>query len=67
MRRMAYGSGEAHDHGGGAALRVAPGAMSEIVVTLAQAGVLEMSSLLPGHFEAGKRVSVAVGTQPVAN
>lgn len=67
MRRMANSSGEEHNHGGGAALSVAPGAMGEIVVTFAQAGVLEMACLLPGHFEAGMRGSITVGTRPVAN
>jgi hypothetical protein len=35
------------------------------VVTFAQPGTLDIACLVPGHFEAGMRGSVNVGTQPV--
>lgn len=50
----------AHQHGGGAALSVKPGDMGEMVVTFAEAGTLQMACLVPGHYEAGMRGSIAV-------
>jgi uncharacterized cupredoxin-like copper-binding protein len=67
MRQIAAGKAVAHSHGGGAAVSVPAGEMGELVVTFAQAGPLEIACLIPGHFEAGMRASIAVGTQPVAD
>ena len=67
MRQIAAGKAVAHNHGGGAALSVAAGQMGELVVTFSQPGPVEIACLIPGHFEAGMRGSVQVGTQPVAN
>jgi len=67
MRQIAAGKPVAHNHGGGAALSVAAGEIGEMVVTFPQAGALEIACLIPGHFEAGMRASIAVGTQPVAH
>ncbi len=50
-----------HGHAGGAAISVAPGQTGELVVTLAQAGQLQMACLVPGHYEAGMRGKVQVG------
>ena len=66
MRQIATGKAVAHNHGGGAALSVAPDQMGELVVTFAQAGNIEIACLVPGHFEAGMRGNVTVGTQPAA-
>lgn len=65
MREIAVGQAVHHQHGGGATLSVAPGAMGELVVTFAQPGTVEMACLVPGHFEAGMRGRIQVGTQPV--
>lgn len=69
MRKIAAGTVSAashsHQHGAGAALRVEAGKMGEIVVTFPQAGNLEMACLIPGHFEAGMRGTIEVGTNPV--
>jgi uncharacterized cupredoxin-like copper-binding protein len=53
-------AGQSHDHGGGAALRLAPGATGELVVTFKDAGPLEFACLIPGHFEAGMRGDITV-------
>jgi len=67
MRQIAAGKAVAHDHGGGAALSVAPGQMGELVVTFTRPGTIDIACLVPGHFEAGMRGNVIVGTQPVAS
>lgn len=69
MRQIAAGKvstdSHNHQHGGGAALRVEAGEKGEMVVTFAQATTVEMACLIPGHFEAGMRGKIEVGTQPV--
>ncbi len=69
MRQIAAGKVSAdshnHQHGGGAALRVEAGGKGEMVVTFAQATTVEMACLIPGHFEAGMRGTIEVGTQPI--
>ena len=65
MRQMAEGKVVQHQHGGGIALSLAPGEMGELVVTFAQPGALQIACLVPGHFAAGMRGRIQVGTQPV--
>ncbi|WP_167772803.1 cupredoxin domain-containing protein [Ramlibacter humi] len=60
VHAQAMREGEAHAHGGGAAIRLAPGATGELVVTFRDAGPLEFACLIPGHFEAGMRGDIAV-------
>ncbi len=67
MRRMAtVPTDHAHQHGGGAALTVAPGQTGELVVTFAQAGTVHMACLVPGHFEAGMRGQIAISGEGAA-
>jgi uncharacterized cupredoxin-like copper-binding protein len=49
-----------HAHGTGAAVRVKPGQSGELVVTLSQPVVLQIACLVPGHYEAGMRGTLAV-------
>jgi uncharacterized cupredoxin-like copper-binding protein len=54
----------AHEHAaqhGTAAIAVAAGQTGELVVRFAQAQVLQMACLIPGHFEAGMRGTLRVG------
>ena len=61
MRQMSSMSADhAHGHGGGAALSVQPGSMGELVVTFAEPGTVQIACLVPGHYEAGMRGSIAV-------
>lgn len=61
MRKMAnQPGGHDHDHGGGAAITVAPGATGELVVTFPKVEALQMACLIPGHYEAGMKGRVAV-------
>ncbi|PIT74110.1 hypothetical protein B9Z31_09720 [Limnohabitans sp. G3-2] len=53
--------GTGHDHGAGAAIRVAPGQSGELVVTFPEASLVQMACLIPGHYEAGMRGSIQVG------
>jgi uncharacterized cupredoxin-like copper-binding protein len=53
--------GGGHKHGGtGNAITVAPGKSGELVVTFREPAVLQMACLIPGHYEAGMRGTVAV-------
>lgn len=68
MRKLASQPGaHAHDHGGGAAITVAPGETGELVVTFAQAGPLQMACLIPGHYEAGMKGRIAVNVTGAAS
>jgi len=51
-----------HSHAGAAAITVAPGQTGELVVTFAVAGEVQMACLIPGHYEAGMRGKVQVGS-----
>ncbi len=51
---------EDHHHGTGAAISVAAGQTGELVVTFAQATLLQMACLVPGHYEAGMRGTLEV-------
>jgi len=65
---MQQGAGHeaGHSHGSGAAITVAAGQKGELVVSFAQAQKLQMACLIPGHYEAGMRGTVNVGSAPVS-
>ncbi len=54
-----------HPHGTGAAITVAAGQTGELVVSFPQATTLQIACLIPGHYEAGMRGTVTVGTAAV--
>jgi uncharacterized cupredoxin-like copper-binding protein len=71
MQAQAGAAPHAHEHGhdsapqgahhGTAAITVAAGQTGELVVRFAQAQVLQMACLIPGHFEAGMHGTLRVG------
>lgn len=63
---MREGHAHAHAGAGAAAIRLAPGATGELVVTFREAGPLEFACLIPGHFEAGMRGGIAVAQAAIA-
>ena len=54
-----------HQHATGAALSVKPGEMGEMVVRFSEPSTLQIACLIPGHYEAGMRGSIAVKLAPV--
>ena len=58
------GHGEAHSHGGGAAITLAAGQTGELVVRFGEAQTLQMACLIPGHYEAGMRGKISVVSAP---
>ena len=54
--------GNNHDHGTGIAITVAPGETGELVAAFTEASTLQMACLIPGHYDAGMRGTIQVGT-----
>ena len=60
--KLGQGHEAGHSHGTAAAITVAPGQTGELVVTFPKAIRLQMACLIPGHYEAGMRGTLTVGT-----
>ena len=68
MKQAASSSNTApHQHGQGVEITVAAGQTGELVVSFPVAGTVEMACLIPGHYEAGMRGTIAVSqaTAPI--
>jgi uncharacterized cupredoxin-like copper-binding protein len=61
--KQAAGHHAGHSHGAGTAITVAAGQTGELVVHFPQAIRLQMACLIPGHYEAGMRGTVTVGSE----
>lgn len=55
-----------HSHASGAAITVPAGQTGELVVSFPSAQSLQMACLIPGHYEAGMRGRIQVGSSPAA-
>jgi uncharacterized cupredoxin-like copper-binding protein len=55
-----------HSHASGAAITVPAGQTGELVVSFPRAQSLQMACLIPGHYEAGMRGRIQVGTAPAS-
>ena len=62
------GAHASHSQSSGASIELAPGQSGELVVRFAQAGILQMACLIPGHYQGGMRGKVLVaGAASAAN